>query len=63
MDLFPKAGSAVKQPASPLVTTGLDAFADWNRDFNGNLRDLAFRGAYSGEGTNPGWRLALDFRT
>lgn len=62
MDLFPKTGSAVKQSGSPLVTTGLDGFPDWNRDFNGNARDLAFRGAYSGEGTNPGWRLALDFK-
>jgi hypothetical protein len=62
MDLFPKTGSAVKQSGSPLVTTGMDGFPDWNRDFNGNARDLAFRGAYSGEGTNPGWRLALDFK-
>lgn len=62
LDLFPKAGSALRQAASPMISTGLDGFADWNRDFNATVRDFAYRGAYSGEGTNPGWRLALDFK-
>ena len=29
------------------------------RTFNGHPRDATFRGAYSGEGVNPGWALAL----
>lgn len=62
LDLFPKTGSALKQGASPLVTTGLEGFTDWNLDFNRIARDMAYRGAYGGEGTNPGWRLALEFK-
>ncbi|MES2956605.1 MAG: hypothetical protein V4792_00385 [Pseudomonadota bacterium] len=57
LDLFPKVG-ALKKTAADLG--GLDTFADWNRDFNGNAYDPAWRGAYSGEGTNPGWVPALD---
>jgi hypothetical protein len=26
-------------------------------DFNGQPEDLTYRGAYHGEGANPGWRL------
>lgn len=57
LDLFPKVGSALKQGAADL--SGLDAYPDWNKDFNGNTHDASFRGAYSGEGSNPGWVLAL----
>ncbi len=56
LDVFPKVG-LLKQAAADL--TGLDVFADWNRDFNRAAKDAAFRGAYSGEGSNPGWTLAL----
>lgn len=62
LDLFPKTGSALKQAASPLVTTGLNGLPDWGVDFNRSARDMTYRGAYTGEGTNPGWRLALDFK-
>jgi hypothetical protein len=61
LSLFPKAGSALRQTPA-FDSGGLDAFPDWNRDFNGNTRDLSYRGAYSGEGSNPGWALALDFK-
>jgi hypothetical protein len=36
-------------------TTDFQAYSDWGVDFNGTVRDNTFRGAYSGEGTNPGW--------
>lgn len=63
LDLFPKTGSALmRQARAPVDLTGLDAFPDWNRDFNLNARAAMVRGAYGGEGTNPGWRLALDIK-
>jgi len=33
---------------------------DWNKDFNGTFRDGTYRGAYAGDGVNPGWQLQLD---
>lgn len=60
LNLFPKAGTALEQ--APLDTAGLEMFPDWNRDFNGDTRNPAYRGAYSGEGTNPGWLLGLDVK-
>jgi hypothetical protein len=56
LDLFPKPGM-LKKTAADL--SGVDVFPDWNRDFNGITYDAVFRGAYSGEGTNPGWQPAL----
>ena len=29
----------------------------YDLDFNGTKKDFTYRGAYSGEGTNPGWPL------
>jgi hypothetical protein len=60
LDLFPKTASALRQGAVDL--SGLDAHPDWNQDFNGVLRDATYRGAYSGEGGNPGWVPALDLK-
>lgn len=60
LDLYPRSGSALKQVAAD--TGGLANFPDWNLDFNGNLHDSTVRGAYRGEGANPGWVLALDFK-
>lgn len=56
LDLYPRAG---KLTGTAVDLTGLDAYTDGLRDFNGSVRDAAFRGAYSGEGSNPGWRPAL----
>jgi hypothetical protein len=36
--------------------------SDYNKDFNGNPQDGTYYGAYQGEGTNPGWKLALDIK-
>jgi hypothetical protein len=59
LDLFPLVGTLT---GSAIDTTGLTGFLDWDRDFNGNSFDPIFRGAYSGEGTNPGWPLALEIK-
>jgi hypothetical protein len=56
LDLFPKAGK-LTGPAIDL--SQFAGFADSDRDFNGSSRDGTRRGAYEGEGTNPGWRLAI----
>jgi hypothetical protein len=57
-DFFPKVGR--------LTGTAIDTrsynmkYADWDRDFNGTRRtDATYRGAYFGEGTNPGWKPTL----
>jgi hypothetical protein len=59
LDLYPRTGK-LKAAAADLA--GLDVYPDWSRDFNGAARDPAFRGGYSGEGANPGWRLALTIK-
>jgi hypothetical protein len=56
LDLYPKTGQ--------LLGTAIDlsfssSLVDWNRDFNGLPRIAAYRGAYSGDGVNPGWTPAL----
>ncbi len=55
MDFYPSAGSALKGSVVDLAATGSDVDSD--RDFNGALKDFSYRGAYHGEGTNPGWPL------
>jgi len=55
MDFFPKTGSALKAAAYDLSSVGADA--DYDRDFNGVQKDFTYRGAYQGEGKNPGWNL------
>ena len=57
LDLYPRSG-ALKGTA--IDTRGFSMFSDWNRDFNGRTQDESWRGAYSGEGSNPGWSLKLD---
>ncbi len=56
-DAYPKTGMLL---LPTLDTTGLNGFADWDRDFNGTARNWSFRGAYAGEGTNPGWTPKLE---
>lgn len=57
LSLFPRVGQLTGAAAD---LSGLSAFLDWDRDFNGVAFDPAFRGGYSGEGSNPGWTLALE---
>lgn len=55
MDFFPVAGSALA--GSALDLSSVEGDVDFDRDFNGDVKDLTYRGAYSGAGDNPGWAL------
>ncbi len=59
MDFYPKPGKCLGKPVN---LAQFQHEADFNRDFNGQPRTEAagratFRGAYAGEGANPGWQL------
>lgn len=56
MDLFPLAGAL---GGAAIDTSPIAPYVDFDRDFNDSARDGTIRGAYGGEGTNPGWQLAL----
>jgi hypothetical protein len=55
MDFYPKNGSPLHGSAMDLSMVSSDT--DYDRDFNGTKKDFTYRGAYSGEGMNPGWPL------
>ena len=59
LDLYPKTGTVLGTAIDP---AGLSAFPDWALDFNGKGRDWSIRGAYSGEGTNPGWLPKIEIK-
>ncbi|MBK8995908.1 MAG: hypothetical protein IPM35_09200 [Myxococcales bacterium] len=61
MDFYPKSGSALKGSAIDLSSVKADT--DYDRDFNGTARDFTYRGAYQGEGTNPGWSPDATLKT
>ncbi|MFO0547971.1 MAG: MYXO-CTERM sorting domain-containing protein [Polyangiaceae bacterium] len=55
MDFYPLAGQV---QGSSLDLTGAATDLDYDRDFNGTPKnEFTFRGAYAGEGDNPGWAL------
>jgi hypothetical protein len=56
LDLYPKTGQLQGTAVDYSAFSGL---LDWDRDFNGRPRVATYRGAYSGDGVNPGWTLAL----
>jgi hypothetical protein len=56
LDLYPKTGQLQGAAIDYSVFSGL---LDWDRDFNGRSRIATYRGAYSGDGVNPGWTPAL----
>jgi len=56
LDLYPKTGQLA---GAKLDLSAFSALDDSNLDFNGTSRDGVERGAYTGQGTNPGWQLAL----
>lgn len=60
LDLYPRPG---RLGATPYNTSLFDKFIDWNLDFNGKRRSAIFRGAYDGEGQNPGWQPKLGIKT
>ncbi len=63
MDFYP----TVSCPGCNGTALGMSAFTaetDYDRDFNRASKGGAtFRGAYAGQGTNPGWRLRADLKT
>lgn len=58
-DLYPKTGQLA---GTATDLTQFSGFADGARDFNGAARTGVHRGAYEGNGSNPGWRLALSIK-
>ena len=61
LDFYPLPGK-VKGP--PLDLSPFAGELDFDRDFNGVGKDGdRFRGAYAGEGTNPGWQLRAEIKT
>jgi hypothetical protein len=56
LSLFPRPGQVAGPPPD---MTPFQSLRDFDRDFNAVLRGAQFRGGYAGEGTNPGWPLAL----
>jgi hypothetical protein len=52
LDLYPRPGTL---SGTLLDSSSYQTFDDWDRDFNGDQHDGTFRGAYAGQGTNPGW--------
>jgi hypothetical protein len=59
MDFYPHAG---KCQGKAIDLRPFHTDTNFNRDFNGTLKTKAkgavvFRGAYAGDGNNPGWRL------
>ena len=56
LDLYPLVGRLTgRRPENASYRT----FVHWDRDFNGDVHDGTFRGAYAGEGQNSGWPLKL----
>jgi hypothetical protein len=51
LDLFPRID---KLKGPPIDASSFKAFVEYDRDYNGNPDRGSFRGAYSGEGQNPG---------
>ncbi len=57
LDLYPLTGTLT---GSPLDTSSINTFTHWNQDFNFATHNGIFRGAYTGDGQNPGWLPQLD---
>ena len=59
LDLFPLPTAL---SGSAIDTGPIAPYADFDRDFNDTSRDGTFRGSYHGNGSNPGWMLALEIK-
>jgi hypothetical protein len=60
MDFYPLPGQCT---GSPLDGSSFSEQTDYNADFNGTSKgDFSFRGAYSEDGSNPGWQLDARFK-
>jgi hypothetical protein len=61
LDFYPLPGRA---SGSPLDLSLFAGELDFDRDFNGLSKGgHNFRGAYAGDGSNPGWRLRAQIKT
>jgi len=60
MDFFPVSGSALHGGVVDISKASTDL--DHDRDFNGVTKDFTYRGAYQGEGQNPGFSLDDAFK-
>lgn len=61
MDFYPLVGKA---QGAALDLSSFATQTDFDRDFNGASKgDRRFRGAYAGEGTNPGWQPDARLKT
>ncbi|MCF6348776.1 MAG: T9SS type A sorting domain-containing protein [Flavobacteriaceae bacterium] len=60
LDLYPSTGSALNSTLIP--NTLFSIYTDYDKDFNSDSKNWRYRGAYSGEGTNPGWHLAIEIK-
>lgn len=56
LDLYPKTGQL---QGTAIDYTAFNGLLEWDRDFNSRSRVTTYRGAYSGDGVNPGWTPAL----
>ena len=56
LDLYPKTGQL---QGTAIDYSGVAGQTDYDRDFNYRQRISTYRGAYSGDGVNPGWTPAL----
>lgn len=57
LNLYPQTG---KLSGTITPSTLLQNNNDWDKDFNKDSYTWTYRGAYSGSGTNNGWKLQLD---
>lgn len=61
MDWYPKANGLAR--ATPIDLSAVNGHLGVLNDFNGNAKgDLSYRGAYAGEGVNPGWLPKRDIK-
>jgi MYXO-CTERM domain-containing protein len=61
IDFYPRPGKATGAPMD-LSAAAMDT--EYDRDFNGTSKGtFTFRGAYAGEGQNPGWALGDGLKT
>ncbi|MCB1044572.1 MAG: hypothetical protein KDC35_16645 [Acidobacteria bacterium] len=56
LDLFPMAGVN----SLPMDLSAMVGYEDWDLDFNASPRPGTYRGAYAGDGVNPGWNPQID---
>ncbi|MGE0433631.1 MAG: hypothetical protein AB7S36_15350, partial [Planctomycetota bacterium] len=59
MNFYPKAGQL---QGAAVDLSAFASHADYNKDFNGTTKTFTHRGAYAGEGSNPGWQIARELK-